>query len=104
MAAAGAPLFVLPTLVLAMYRSVGPLYYGYHESGNLFLYNDTLWLADQLKAFVTQWKARTDLPSRAAALVRLDTEIAVLESFGKRAYATEMKAQRTIINDLLGGR
>lgn len=102
-APAAAALFVLPTLILAMYRAVGPIYYGYHASGNMFLYNDTLWLASELQNFVTTWKARSDLPPRAIALVRLDSEIAVLESFGKRAYANELNSQRTIINDLLGG-
>lgn len=69
----------------------------------MFLYNDTLWLASELRNFVMTWKARQDLPPRAIALVRLDSEIAVLESFGKRAYANELNSQRTIINDLLGG-
>lgn len=102
-APAAAPIFLLPTLILALYRSIGPLYYGHHESGNLFVYNDTLWLSDQLRDFVTQWKARTDLPPRALTLVRLDNEITILESFGKRAYTSELNAQRTVIKDLLGG-
>jgi len=36
-------------------------------------------------------------------MVRLDPEIKMLESFGKRAYTHELNAQRTIINDLLAG-
>jgi protein transport protein DSL1/ZW10 len=69
----------------------------------MFLYNDAMWLVDQLKEFVTTWKARDDLPPRAYGMVRLDSEISVLDSFGKRAYTNELNAHRTIINDLLGG-
>ena len=69
----------------------------------MFLYNDTLWLAERLSDFVIAWKAREDLPPRATALVRLDSEIETLKSFGKRAYTNELNAQRTVINDLLGG-
>lgn len=69
----------------------------------MYLYNDAMWLAKKLQDFVVSWKAREDLPPRAYGMVRLDAEIKVLESFGKRAYTNELIAQRTIINDLLSG-
>ena len=103
-AAAAPGLFSLPTLILAMYRAVGPSYYTTNPSGNIFLYNDAMWLVDQLTSFVANWKARDDLPPRAYGMVKLDAEIVVMESFGKRAYTNELNAQRTIINDLLGGK
>ena len=69
-----------------------------------YLYNDSMWLSEKLKEFVSIWKTRNDLPPRARGMVRLDLEIKKLESFGKRAYTNELNEQRTIINDLLGGK
>lgn len=96
-------MFSIPTLVLALFRAVGPVCYANNAAGNLYLYNDTLWLSDMLRQFVDQWKSRTDVPPRAITLLRLDTEISKLEGFGKRAYTNELNAQRTVIKDLLGG-
>ena len=87
-----------------MYRSVSPLYYADEPGGNMYLYNDAVWLSEKLKEFSANWKNRDDLPPRAFGMVRLDSEIKILESFGKRAYTNELNAQRTIINDLLGGK
>ena len=47
---------------------------------------------------------REDLSPRASGKVRLDSEADMLEKFGKRAYGNEMSTQRTILNDLLGGK
>lgn len=69
----------------------------------MYLYNDAIWLAEKLKGFVTDWNSRQDLPQRAYGMVRLDSEVKVLESFGKRAYTNELIAQRTIVTDLLNG-
>ncbi|KAF8850831.1 hypothetical protein BDZ45DRAFT_184064 [Acephala macrosclerotiorum] len=96
-------LFALPTLILAMYRAISPYYYTSYPGGNMYLYNDAIWLSEKLKDFVSAWSTREDLSSRAYGMVRLDSEIKVLESFGKRAYTNELNAQRTIINDLLNG-
>ncbi|KAE9366406.1 centromere/kinetochore protein-like protein zw10 [Stipitochalara longipes BDJ] len=96
-------LFSLPTLILAMYRSVSPLYYTDEPGGNMYLYNDAVWLSEKLKDFAAEWKNREDLPPRAYGMVRLDPEVKILESFGKRAYTNELNAQRTVINDLLAG-
>jgi centromere/kinetochore protein ZW10 len=86
-----------------MYRAISPYYYTSYPGGNMYLYNDATWLASKLKEFITTWAARDDLPPRAYGMVRLDSEIKVLESFGKRAYTNELIAQRTIITDLLNG-
>ncbi|PMD15693.1 centromere/kinetochore protein-like protein zw10 [Hyaloscypha hepaticicola] len=96
-------LFSLPALLLAMYRSVSPLYYSDEPGGNMLLYNDAVWLAEKLRDFASDWKNREDLPPRAYGKVKLDSEIKILESFAKRAYTNELNAQRTIINDLLAG-
>ncbi|CZR67503.1 uncharacterized protein PAC_17402 [Phialocephala subalpina] len=96
-------LFALPTLILAMYRAISPYYYTSYPGGNMYLYNDAIWLSEKLKDFVAAWNTREDLSPRAYGMVRLDSEIKVLESFGKRAYTNELNAQRTIINDLLNG-
>jgi protein transport protein DSL1/ZW10 len=46
---------------------------------------------------------REDLSPRASGKVRLDSEVELLQKFGKRAYGNEMSTQRIILNDLLGG-
>jgi len=83
-----------------------------------------MWLCDRLKEYVytstlstwnfwmmltwpcryaSEWESRNDLTPRAYGMVKLDPEIKVLQSFGKRAYTNEMTSQRTIVNDILGG-
>ncbi|KAK0109492.1 hypothetical protein ONS95_002182 [Cadophora gregata] len=96
-------LFGLPTLILAMYRAISPYYYSLEPGGNMYLYNDAMWLSERFQQFLTEWKSREDIPPRAYNLVKLEPETKVLVSFGKRAYTNELNAQRTIINDLLGG-
>ena len=63
-----------------------------------------MWLCDNLRDFGSEWVRRADLAPRAYGMVKLDPEIKILESFGKRAYTNELNAQRTILNDLLGGK
>ena len=70
----------------------------------MYLYNDAMWLSERFQQFLTEWKSREDIPPRAYNLVKLEPETKVLISFGKRAYTNELNAQRTIINDLLGGK
>ncbi|KAI0201066.1 hypothetical protein F4808DRAFT_137780 [Astrocystis sublimbata] len=103
MAAAAPGLFSLPTLVLAMFRAVSPHYYSLHAGGNMFLYNDATYLAEQLSDFTEKWKSRSDLAPRAKTMLRLDNEVKALQSFATRAYSSEMATCRTIIRDLLGG-
>ena len=67
-----------------------------------FLYNDAMYIADQLSEFSTKWKEREDISSRAKTMLRLDNDIKTLRSFANRSYANEMNIQKTILNDLLG--
>lgn len=69
----------------------------------MYLYNDAMWLAERFQQFQSDWQNRPDIPRRTLAMVKIETERGVLLSFGKRAYTNELNAQRTIINDLLGG-
>lgn len=62
-----------------------------------------MWLIDKLQSFSAEWHLRQDLPPRAKNLVKIESEIGPLESFGKIAYKNEMDTQRTILHDLLGG-
>lgn len=62
-----------------------------------------MWLAEQLRDFGKKWSIREDLSPRASGKVKLESEIQMLEKFGKKAYGNEMSTQRTILNDLLGG-
>lgn len=101
--AAAAGLFSIPTQILAMYRAVSPYYYSRDASGNMYTYNDTIWLCDKFREFISAWDSRHDLSPRTHGFIKLNTEIEKLASFGKRAYANELTSQRTVINDFLGG-
>ncbi|KAI0865123.1 hypothetical protein F4860DRAFT_345227 [Xylaria cubensis] len=102
-AAAAPGLFSLPTLVLAMFRAVSPHYYGLNAGGNMFLYNDTTYLSEQLSKIANDWKRRDDLAPRAKSMLRLDNDVKALQSLATRAYSSEMTTCRTILRDLLGG-
>jgi protein transport protein DSL1/ZW10 len=101
MAPAATALYALPTLALAIYRATAPTAYAKLPggTGNMLIYNDSLRLADQLRA----WQAETASSVGAAGRLRLDSDVQALEAFAKRAYASEMEAQRTILRDLLDG-
>lgn len=89
----------MPGLVLSMYRASAPAYYAMDPSGSMFLYNDSLWIAESLRLFTgTQFKRSGQINVGAA-----ETEISSLESFAKRTYGKEMESQRTVIGDLLDG-
>jgi len=62
-----------------------------------------MWLSENFGNFLTEWNNRPDLTPRAYGMVKLEPEIKVLTSFGKRAYTSELVEQRTIISDLFGG-
>lgn len=79
-----------------MYRASASNFYSINNNGNMFLYNDCLWLVDQLRRIV---QSRSPKQSR----LRLYDDILALEAFGKRSYGREMESQRTIIKDLLDG-
>ncbi|CEI69401.1 hypothetical protein FVEN_g6928 [Fusarium venenatum] len=102
--AATAPgLFGLPTFALALFRAISPYYYSLSEGGNMFLYNDAMYLAERLSEFADAWKKREDLTPRARNMLRLENDIKSLQSFANRSYANEMNIQKTILRDFLGG-
>lgn len=103
-AKAASGLFTLPTLALAMFRAVSPHYYSLDLGGNMFLYNDAIYLAERLAEFATAWKQRKDLSTRAQNMLRLDNDVKTLRSFSTRAYSNEMSIQKTVLRDLLGGK
>lgn len=92
-------LLSLPGLVLSMYRASAPIYYSANPSGSMFLYNDSLWLAENLRYITGVQSNRMNQINVGAA----EIEISALESFSKRTYGKEMESQRTIIGDLLDG-
>ncbi|KFA62891.1 hypothetical protein S40285_02254 [Stachybotrys chlorohalonatus IBT 40285] len=96
-------LFGLPTFALALFRAVSPYYYSLDVGGNMFLYNDAMYLAEKLSEFSTAWKQREDLTARAKLMLRLDNDVKSLRSFANRSYANEMNVQKTILRDLIGG-
>ncbi|KAJ6782163.1 hypothetical protein PWT90_06974 [Aphanocladium album] len=95
-------LFGLPTFALALFRAISPHYYSLGVGGNMYLYNDAMYLAEKLSEFTTNWKEREDITPRAKAMLRLDNDIKTLQSFANRSYAAEMSIQRTVLQDLLG--
>ncbi|KAI6318702.1 hypothetical protein MCOR34_003468 [Pyricularia oryzae] len=101
--AAAAGLFSVPTLVLAMFRAIAPYYYTSEVGGNMYLYNDSSYLAEKLGDFASSWKARGDLTPRAQNMLRIENDIKALQGFANRAYSNEMNTQKTIVKDLLGG-
>ena len=60
----------------------------------MFLYNDSLWMAERLRSFTKDHFDRR---------LNLESDMLALEVFGKRSYGKEMEIQRTIIGDLLDG-
>lgn len=106
-ASAASELLSLPGLLLAMYRASALSSYTFRPNGSMFLYNDSLWLAEQLQDMATNLQHTTfagkRIQSRTAYNLGLEAHIAALKSHGKRAYAKEMESQRTIIADLLDG-
>lgn len=95
---AGEGLYALPGLILSMYRACAPNTYMHDPSGNMFLYNDSLYLAEQLRAFADHHARK-----QASSALGIAADIAGLETFGKTSYGKEMEAQRTIVRDLLDG-
>ncbi|KAI7346424.1 hypothetical protein KC354_g14272 [Hortaea werneckii] len=94
-APAASALYTLPTLALAIYRATAPTVYAKLDTGNMLIYNDTNQLASKLR----EWQNTQPPTSR----LRLDADVKALENFAKKAYASEMDSQRTIIRDLLDG-
>jgi centromere/kinetochore protein ZW10 len=61
-------------------------------SGQMYLYNDSLYLAGQIRELMEEHE-----------LSRLSSDVEALEKFGKFAYSKEMQTQSTIVTDLLDG-
>ncbi|KAI4259448.1 MAG: hypothetical protein LQ352_000756 [Teloschistes flavicans] len=97
-------LLALPSLFLVMYRASAARFYFTNNSGNMFLYNDCLWLADQLRQMLrARNKRRPNAVTSKQKQFQFDDDLAALEAFGKRSYGKEMDSQRTIIKDFLDG-
>ena len=95
MGVAGNALLSLPALVLAMFRAIAPSCYEINATGNMYLYNDCMWLTEKLRDFGQD-------PSTPIRL-KLDPDISALETYAKLAYGREMESQRTILGDFLDG-
>ncbi|CAG8396867.1 unnamed protein product [Penicillium salamii] len=92
-ASSGAGLLALPTLILAMFKATSSTFYSLKlNSGQMYLYNDSLYLSDEIRKLVDKH-----------GLSRLQPDVEALEKFGKLAYSKEMQTQRTIVADLLDG-
>ncbi|KAL8812710.1 MAG: hypothetical protein Q9223_001054 [Gallowayella weberi] len=92
-----AALSAVPSLLLVMYRASASNFYSINNRGNMFLYNDCLWLVDQLGQLMRGQDRNQNHG------LHFDNDMAALEAFGKRSYGKEMESQRTIIKDLLDG-
>ncbi|KAJ5105495.1 hypothetical protein NUU61_002842 [Penicillium alfredii] len=92
-ASSGPGLLALPALILAMFKATSSSFYSLKfHAGQMFLYNDSLYLANQVRELVEEH-----------SLFRLNADVEALEKFGKLAYSKEMQTQRTIVTDLLDG-
>lgn len=94
----------MPTLILAMYRASASTSYSKLDCGNMLIYNDSIRLADQLRAICNSKHAQSmTLNLQPPTVRKLENDIKTLDTFAKRAYGTEMEAQRTILRDMLDG-
>lgn len=76
-----------------MFKAAAPSYYGLKpDAGQMYLYNDSLYLSDQVRQVAND-----------KHLSRLHGDVEALEKFGKLTYSKEMQTQRTIVTDLLDG-
>ncbi|KAI2787453.1 hypothetical protein POX_f07817 [Penicillium oxalicum] len=92
-ASSGTGLLALPTLILAMFKATASSFYSLKlGSGQMYLYNDSLYLAAQVRELMMEHD-----------LARLGADVEALERFGKFAYGKEMQTQSTIVTDLLDG-
>uniref|UniRef100_A0A093V1P7 Centromere/kinetochore protein zw10 like n=1 Tax=Talaromyces marneffei PM1 TaxID=1077442 RepID=A0A093V1P7_TALMA len=91
--ASGNGLLALPTLIIAMFKAIASSFYSLKlNAGHIYLYNDSLYLAEQVRNLVEKHE-----------LTRLTADVEGLERFGKLSYSKEMQTQRTIVTDLLDG-
>jgi centromere/kinetochore protein ZW10 len=107
-APASGGLYVIPSLLLAMYRATAAMHYSKDTAGNMLIYNDCQRLSDRLRIFLQEQVEKdraSTLPQHLRPSVRLkpklDVDIKTIDGFGKRAYGREMESQRQIIRDHL---
>ena len=101
---AAIPLLQLPSLILSMYRATAPNSYSLNINANMYLYNDSLYMSEQLRKFSRDHISKSSIQKiHGASKFNLDADISALELFGKRTYGKEMESQRTILSDLLDG-
>ncbi|PBP21206.1 centromere kinetochore protein, partial [Diplocarpon rosae] len=75
---AASGLFGLPTLILALYRAISPYYYSLEPAGNMYLYNDAMWLSERFHQFLSEWQSRDDISRRAYGMVKIEPETKIL--------------------------
>ena len=105
-ASVASDLLVLPGMILAMYRASSSASYARQPNGQMFLYNDTIWLIERLRQLQSDHVVTASghqIPSRLTYNLNLSENCSILESFRKRVYAKEMESQRTIVADMLDG-
>jgi centromere/kinetochore protein ZW10 len=107
-APASGGLYMIPSLLLAMYRATAAMHYSKDIAGNMLIYNDCQRLSDRLRIFLVERSekdATSTLPHHLQPSARLkpklEADIKAIDGFGKRAYGREMEAQRQIIRDHL---
>ena len=93
-ASATSGLYSTPSLILAFYRASAPAFYTSGPKANMLLYNDGLWLSEQLGSIASKY---------AVPKPRIETDVKALEHFAKGAYSRELEAQKTILSDLMDG-
>ncbi|KAF4120689.1 protein transport protein DSL1/ZW10 [Geosmithia morbida] len=96
-------LFDLPTSALALFRAISPHYYSLDGGGNMFLYNDAMYLAERLSTLSEEWRQRSDVTPPVKGMLRLEADAKSLQSFANRSYTDEMNVQKTVLRDLVGG-
>lgn len=107
-APASGGLYLIPSLLLAMYRATAAMHYSKDIAGNMLIYNDCQRLSDRLRNFLierSEEDTASTLPQHLRPSVRLkpklEADIKHIDGFGKRAYGREMEAQRQILRDHL---
>lgn len=107
-APASGGLYMIPSLLLAMYRATAAMHYSKDIAGNMLIYNDCQRLSDRLRILLREQAEKDEtstLPQHLRSSVRLkpklEADIKTIDGFGKRAYGREMEAQRQIIRDHL---
>jgi centromere/kinetochore protein ZW10 len=107
-APASGGLYMVPSLLLAMYRATAAMHYSKDIAGNMLIYNDCQRLSDRLRIFLNEQIEKdsvSTLPQLLRPSVRLkpklEADIKAIDGFGKRAYGREMESQRQILRDHL---